>query len=132
MLNHEVPYALSPSCFIHYLYIDAWHHSLSTMIRNASRQFAVCISRHYRTETVSCEYQIFSAFGAGYWMIGVGAEIPDNLRLQYPSLIISERIIEQRHCTGNIALIVEHELGKMPVGRISRHYIDKLTVTCND
>lgn len=65
-------------------------------------------------------------------MIGVGAEIPDNLRVQYPSLIVSKRIIEKRHCTGNIALIIEHELGKMPVGRINRHYINKLIVTCND
>lgn len=132
MLNYDLPCAISPSCFIHHLYIDAWHHSLSTMIRSTSRQFADCISRHYRNGMVSCEYQTFSAFGAGYWMIGVGAEIPDNLRVQYPSLIVSKRIIEKRHCTGNIALIIEHELGKMPVGRINRHYINKLIVTCND
>lgn len=121
MLKQDVPYAVSSCCFIHHIYIDAWHHSLSVLIRNASRNFADCISCYYRTEGRKGEYQIFSACGEGYWMIGVGIHIPDTFYIQYPTFLISGRRIGPQHCIGNIALIIEHELGKMPVALINRH-----------
>lgn len=131
MLKNEVPLALSPTCFIHHVFIDAWHHSLSTMIRKASRQFGERIISHYRSDDISGEYRVFSGFGDGYWMIGVGIEIPVDLCKQFPSLIVSNRLIERRHCPDNITMIIEYELGKMPVGRINGHLTRKLTVTCN-
>lgn len=132
MLKHDVPYPLSQNCFIHYLYIDAWHHSLSSMFGKASKQFAECIEQIYKSGSSSRKYNVISAFKDGYWIIGVEIGISNRLRNLYPLLAISSQKFGINCIAENIALTIEKELKKMPVGRINRHWnYSKNSVTCN-
>lgn len=113
-LNNEVAFKPSACCYAQVIYIDTWHHSLSSKMRLISQNLARHVYRHYR-QYEEGEYHVISASGYNYWMIGVCTELPCSMLKQHPEIHESKRKLRRNQCEDSIALIIEYELGRMPV-----------------
>lgn len=119
MLKHSYPQKIDAYCHTVRVYTSTCDYALSATIRDASRELARLVSRDYRHNPPTQCYQVFSASGRGYWIIGISAEAKDALQPRFSDLSQSKRLIDRHHCTENIALIIEHELNKMPVKNVT-------------
>lgn len=119
MLQHSFPQKIDVYCHTVRVFTATCDFALSATIRDASRELARLVSHDYRNNPPAQCYRVFSASGRGYWVIGISAEPADTLQSRFPALSQSLRLIDRHHCTDNIALIIEHELNKMPVKSIT-------------
>ena len=104
---------------------DCHHHSLPITIREASRQLALVVNSNYRHHMDINLYRVFSACGLQGWIVGICGDIPTTVINRYSIVTASKRHIEKHHCPECMAMIIEHEINKMPVVKPAGMVSDK-------